>query len=192
MDNVQGTYTQVAQNLSDVEKAIDEIEEQTKPKTDMERLGFDKGGEVDANIIAIDNELKKLGYSKEARAAKLGNIGVETGYTYDYQQKQDNGKGYGLYQYDFQKPYYKKYLKEKNLQDSIASQVGFTHEVLSGNDAVMGMNTDDRVALQKALTESKDVGFITQMFSEKYEKPGVPHLERRIEEANKIYQLLQD
>jgi hypothetical protein len=192
MDNVQGTYTQVAQNLSDVEKAIDEIEEQTKPKTDMERLGFNKGGEVDANIIAIDNELKKLGYSKEARAAKLGNIGVETGYTYDYQQKQDNGKGYGLYQYDFQKPYYEKYLKQNNLQDSIASQIGFTHEVLSGNDAVMGMNTDDRVALQKALTESKDVGFITQMFSEKYEKPGVPHLERRIEEANKIYQLLQD
>ena len=44
----------------------------------------------------------------------------------------------------------------------------------------------------EALNKSKDVSFITQMFSEKYEKPGVPHLERRIEEANKIYQLLQD
>ena len=65
----------------------------------------------------------------------------------------------------------KKYLKQNNLQDSIASQVGFTHEVLSGNDKAWGMNTKDRLALQKALTESKDVSFITQMFSEKYEKP---------------------
>lgn len=158
----------------------------------MDRLGFNKGGEVNPNIFTINEELKKLGYSKEARAAHLGNIGVETGYTYDYTQQQQNGKGYGLYQLDFQKPYYDKYLEQNKLKDSIASQVKFTHEVLQGNDKVMGMNTKDRLALQKALTESKDVGFITQMFSEKYEKPGVPHLERRIEEANKIYQLLQD
>ena len=158
----------------------------------MDRLGFAEGGKVNPNIFTINEELKKLGYSKEARAAKLGNIGVETGYTYDYTQQQQNGKGYGLYQLDFQKPYYDKYLKQNNLKDSIASQVKFTHEVLQGNDKVMGMNTKDRLALQEALNKSKDVSFITQMFSEKYEKPGVPHLERRIEEANKIYQLLQD
>ena len=156
----------------------------------MDRLGFNQGGEVNPNIFTINEELKKLGYSKEARAAHLGNIGVETGYTYDYTQQQQNGKGYGLYQLDFQKPYYDKYLEQNNLKDSIASQVKFTHEVLQGNDKVMGMNTKDRLALQKALTESKDVSFITQMFSEKYEKPGVPHLERRIEEANKIYNLI--
>ena len=158
----------------------------------MDRLGFAEGGKVNPNIFTINEELKKLGYSKEARAAKLGNIGVETGYTYDYTQQQQNGKGYGLYQLDFQKPYYDNYLKQNKLKDSIASQVKFTHEVLQGNDKVMGMNTKDRLALQEALNKSKDVSFITQMFSEKYEKPGVPHLERRIEEANKIYQLLQD
>jgi hypothetical protein len=30
------------------------------------------------------------------------------------------------------------------------------------------------------------------MFSEKYEKPGVPHLEKRIEEANRLYKLLEE
>lgn len=155
----------------------------------MARLGLNEGGNVNVNISQINNLLKELGYSKEARAAKLGNIGVETGYTYDYQQKQKNGKGYGLYQLDFQRPYYDKYLESNKLKDSLASQVMFTHEVLQGNDKVMGMNTKDRKALQEAF-KSKDVSFITQMFSEKYEKPGVPHLEKRIEEANKLYELI--
>ena len=155
----------------------------------MARLGFNEGGNVNPNVLEINNLLKELGYSKEARAAKLGNIGVETGYTYNYQQKQKNGKGYGLYQLDFQRPYYNKYLKNNKLKDSAANQVMFTHEVLKGNDKVMGMNTKDRKALQEAL-KSEDVSFITQMFSEKYEKPGVPHLEKRIEEANRLYKLI--
>ena len=161
-----------------------------KPYSDqMARLGLSEGGSVNPNVLEINNLLKELGYSKEARAAKLGNIGVETGYTYDYQQKQKNGKGYGLYQLDFQRPYYDKYLENNKLQDSAANQVMFTHEVLKGNDKVMGMNTKDRKALQDAL-KSKDVSFITQMFSEKYEKPGVPHLEKRIEEANRLYNII--
>ena len=55
----------------------------------------------------------------------------------------------------------------------------------------MGMNTKDRKDLQEAF-KSNDVAFITKMFSDKYEKPGVPHLDRRIEEANRIYNLLKD
>jgi len=157
----------------------------------MARLGLQDGGEVTDRIIEINNILKELGYSKEARAAKMGNIGVETGYTYDYQQKQKNGDGYGLYQLDFQKPFYNKYLENNKLKDSARNQIMFTHEVLKGNDKIMGMNTKDRQALQEAF-KSKDVSFITQMFSEKYEKPGVPHLEKRIEEANRLYQLLEE
>ena len=173
------------------ETAADRVDPFTgSPYSDqMARLGLAEGGSVNPNVLQINNLLKELGYSKEARAAKLGNIGVETGYTYDYQQKQKNGKGYGLYQLDFQRPYYDKYLKNNKLEDSASSQVMFTHEVLKGNDKVMGMNTKDRKALQEAF-KSKDVSFITQMFSEKYEKPGVPHLEKRIEEANRLYELI--
>ena len=179
----------------DVPQTKDEPEDRVDPFTglpysdQMARLGFNEGGNVNPNVLEINNLLKELGYSKEARAAKLGNIGVETGYTYNYQQKQKNGKGYGLYQLDFQRPYYNKYLENNKLKDSAANQIMFTHEVLKGNDKVMGMNTKDRKALQEAL-KSEDVSFITQMFSEKYEKPGVPHLEKRIEEANRLYKLI--
>ena len=100
-----------------------------------------------------------------------------------------NGSGYGLYQYDFQKPYYDKYLKSNKLKDSPRNQIMFTHEVIKGNDKIMGMNTKDRKALQDAF-KSKDVSFITQMFSEKYEKPGVPHLEDRIKTANEVYNII--
>jgi len=158
----------------------------------MVRLGLAEGGEaniIQNRIFEIDDVLKELGYSTEARAAKLGNIGVETGYTYNFQQQQQNGKGYGLYQLDFQKPFYNKYLKDNKLKDSAANQLIFTHKVLQGNDKIMGINTKDRKDLQEAF-KSNDVAFITKMFSDKYEKPGVPHLDRRIEEANKMYQLI--
>ena len=164
-----------------------------KPYSDqMARLGLAEGGGTDEktkNIIHINNLLKEKGYSKEARAGILGNMGVETGYTYDYTQKQKNGNGYGLMQFDFQKPFYDTYLKKNNLKDSAANQINFTHEAIHWNDDVMGMNSDDRRALQKSL-KSNDVNNATVTFSEKYEKPGVPHLEDRIKTANEIYSII--
>jgi hypothetical protein len=192
---IEGNIKNIPQSIKD--KAIQHANEREEKglnvfySDQMARLGLQEGGEVTNRIIEINNALKELGYSKEARAAKMGNIGVETGYTYDYQQKQKNGDGYGLYQLDFQRPFYNKYLENNKLQDSARNQIMFTHEVLQGNDKIMGMNTKDRQALQEAF-KSKDVSFITQMFSEKYEKPGVPHLEKRIEEANRLYQLLEE
>lgn len=41
----------------------------------------------------------------------MGNIHVETGGTYDYRTKQIGGNGYGLFQFDFLKPFYRTYLK---------------------------------------------------------------------------------
>ena len=53
----------------------------------------------------------------------------------------------------------------------------------------MGMNTDDRKALQKSF-KSNDINNATITFSEKYERPGVPHLEDRIKTANEIYKII--
>mgnify|MGYP003338265303 CR=1 FL=1 len=54
----------------------------------------------------IYNYLLEKGFSKEAAAGIMGNIDVETGGTYDYLQKQDGGKGEGLFQFDFMKKVY--------------------------------------------------------------------------------------
>ena len=41
-----------------------------------------------------------------------------------YQQKQyNNGNGYGLFQFDFMKSYYFKFLQDNYLGDSVESQV---------------------------------------------------------------------
>lgn len=54
----------------------------------------------------------------------MGNIEVETGKSFDYQQKQyNNGNGYGLFQFDFMKSYYFKFLQDNYLGDSVESQV---------------------------------------------------------------------
>jgi hypothetical protein len=53
----------------------------------------------------------------------------------------------------------------------------------------MGMNSDDRRALQKSL-KGNDVNNATITFSEKYEKPGKPHLEDRLKTANEIYNII--
>ena len=164
----------------------------TKEFNETYRKGFDNGGEANKKlerIRYINNLLKEKGYSKEARAGVLGNIGVETGYTYDHTQKQNNGNGYGLMQFDFQKPFYNTYLKNNNLEDSPESQINFTHEAIHWNDDVMGMNSDDRRALQKSL-KGNDVNNATITFSEKYEKPGKPHLEDRLKTANEIYNII--
>ena len=153
------------------------------------RLNFAEGGNVQNNINSINTYLKDLGYSKEARAGILGNIGVETGYTYNYQAKQRDGKGYGLFQFDFQKPHYFAWIQKNKLDDSDKNQITFMHEVLKGNDKVMGFNTVDRQELQKFFKQGT-VEQVAKEFSERYEKPGVPHLERRIEEANKLYNVI--
>ena len=81
MDNVQGTYTQVAKNLTDVERAIDELEEQTKPKTDMERLGFNKGGEVNSKSFVesfsynnIENKFNLASYENDVENILINKI----------------------------------------------------------------------------------------------------------------------
>ena len=145
----------------------------------------------ESRVEHINEVLKEKGYSKEARSAWVANMDVETGGTFDHTQQQGGGNGYGLLQFDFQRKYYDKYLTDNKLEDTPRNQIVFAHESINWNDKAMGMNTKDRKSLIEAF-KSKDVDLITRTFSEKYEKPGVPHLDRRLESAKKYYSLLQD
>lgn len=81
----------------------------------------------------IVDTLKDKGYSDEAIAGIMGNIELETGGTFDYEQKEKGGNAYGLFQFDFMKPYYENYLEENNKDDSIKSQIDFMDGVVKGD-----------------------------------------------------------
>lgn len=134
---------------------------------------------------AIYNYLLEKGFSKEAAAGIMGNIDVETGGSYDYQQKQKGGgKGYGLFQFDFMNKYYQDYLQKNELEDSANTQIDYMYDTIYGNEPMF--STKDKKALQEAL-ESGNVQQATKGFQDIFENPGVPHEDRRMKSAEDIY-----
>ena len=121
----------------------------------------------------------------------MGNIDVETGGSFNYQQKQKGGPGYGLFQFDFQKPYYFAWLKEEGLEDSPENQIRFVSENIYGNWKTAPMNIDstDRAFLKDAFEYGTDEQ-VAETFMEEYENPSVPHTERRIKSAEKYRGML--
>jgi len=117
-----------------------------------------------------------------------GNIDVETGGTFDYKQKQSGGgQGEGLFQ--FTKPEmksaYKDYLNLTQSEDSARNQVYFVKSLLDSNE-FYDVGSGHRSKLKKAFG-SGDPEFVASEFSERFERPGEPHLERRMSSAKKIY-----
>ncbi len=136
------------------------------------------------------NLLQKY-FPERAIPGIMGNIDVETGGSFNYQQKQTGGPGYGLFQFDFQKPYYFSWLKKEGLADSAENQIRFVSENISGNWKTAPMNIDstDRAFLQDAFKYGTDED-IAETFMSEYENPQYPHTERRIKSAEKYRGML--
>lgn len=132
--------------------------------------------------------LRAKGYNDAAIAGIMANIDVETGGSFDYGQKQYKGNGYGLFQFDFLKPYYEEYLKDEKKKDSAEAQIDFMHETIYGKKKdLIGAGTAKQ--LQKAL-ESETSDGVAYVFMDKWERPGVPHQDRRLNSAVKYESLL--
>jgi len=132
--------------------------------------------------------LKEYNLSPSAMAAIIGNIDVETGGSFDFQQKQRNGNGYGLFQFDFMKPHYFEWLKKNNKKDSAKSQLDFMYETVYGdNQELLGKKNAEE--LRRSFKED-DVNNATYKFMKIFENPGVPHAGRRLESAQKAMEQL--
>ena len=120
-------------------------------------------------------------------SAMLGNIDVETGGTFDFQQKQKGGNGYGLFQFDFHKPFYKKFLKENQLEDSVDSQIKYTFENIYGNQQkVIGEGNAEK--LREAFKTKSNPIELSDDIMNIFLKPGKPHADRR-RESTRMYSL---
>jgi len=125
---------------------------------------------------------KYFGSNAPLISAMLGNIDVETGGTFDFQQKQDGGNGYGLFQFDFHKPFYKKFINENNLTDGVDSQVRYAYEnIYGGLQDVLGSGNAEK--LRKSFETSKDPVKLSDDIMNIFLRPGVPHAERRRESS---------
>ena len=159
-------------------------EEDDVPIDDVKKLNYE-GKDVDIDTkTQTQNLLKAKGYTPTAIAGIMGNIDVETGGTFNFQEKQRGGKGYGVFQFDFLNPYYQKYLEKSEKQDSLEAQIDFMHETVYGDEQdIIGRGNAKK--LRKGLEEAKTAEEAAETFMNIFEKPGVPHLDRRKESANK-------
>lgn len=145
-----------------------------------------------SNPIAIAGLLSQY-LPENAITGVLANIAVETGGSFDYTQKQKNGPGYGLFQFDYQKPYYFKYLEKEGLNDSAESQVMFMADAVYNNKSdaegnytgALDLGGPARRAIQKSFNEDSTAD-ITKTFSNRYENPSKPNMGERLQSAEKL------
>ena len=135
----------------------------------------------------IIDYLKEKGYSDKATAGILANIELETGGTFDYQQKEKDGNAYGLFQYDFMKPYYEDYLEREGKDDSMESQIDYMDDVVKGNEQMLGGK--ERAILKGELFSGKfEPDRIAKSFNSIFEKGKLEtKYGNRENLANKIY-----
>ena len=149
------------------------------------------------NREAIKTHLESRGVPAVGIKAMMANIGVETGYSYDYTTEQKGERtdpARGLFQFDprgkgLTKPY-AAYLEEKGLDDSMESQLDFMVDSITGTYKAgrdyIGAGNAKQV---REAFNGGDVVKAVEIFSSKVLRPGKPHLDRRVAEAKKLESL---
>ena len=142
-----------------------------------------------ANALQIAGLLSEH-FPESAISGILANIDVETGGTFDHTTEQRGGKGYGLFQFDDQQGAYWDWLESTTLRDSPEAQIQFVADAIYNDkyDAeglftgALDIGGKSRKKIRKAFDEGSTFD-ITQVFSEEYERPSKPHMDKRVKSA---------
>ena len=141
-----------------------------------------------ADSEKIKQLLSESGFGDAAIAGIMGNIDVETGGSFDPLQKQySGGPGRGLFQMESgagKLDEYQTWLEKTGRQDSDASQIQFFRDTIydpSGIKDIVGVDVAGFGNAEKLrdVFETDDPAKIAETVSNLWEKPGVPHMERR-------------
>lgn len=142
--------------------------------------------------------LSKYDWSPRFKAALMGSIDVETGGSFNHQQKQGKGgPGRGLFQFEGKHlSDYKKYLKDNGLTDSSENQIEFVYKNMTIDSytknkqgkyvskAPHEIGGTNRGMLQDAM-KHQDVNDSTESLMDDYFRSGVPHEDWRKKSAEK-------
>lgn len=161
------------------------------------------GGESMFNMVMPGRKIEKYEevltilkkyFPERAIPGILANIDVETDGTFDFTKQQNKGgPGYGLFQFDDQKEAYFEWLEASARRDTPESQIKFVADAIYNDEynaeglltTALDIGGDSRKAIRKAFKEGTDAN-IAKVFSDEYEKPSVPHNDRRTERATTL------
>ena len=142
------------------------------------------------NILSADERL-----NKNAVAAIMGNIDVETDGSFDFMQQQYNGgPGYGLFQLEgIQRKEYDKFLNENKLDDSANSQINYVMENVFGNKQnIVGQGNAKKI---RDAFANGDIDLATEIFMTKFERPkdqSKKQINKRINKALNISDMFSE
>jgi hypothetical protein len=139
----------------------------------------DLGPEIGANPMVSAGFLEGAGFTREQAAGIIGNLIVESGGEINPEAVGDNGNAFGIAQWNGPRMRaFKQWAADSNKpEDSLETQLEYL---------VLELNSTESRAkseLQKATTAEE----AALIFSKWFERPGVPHNERRVAAANKIF-----
>ena len=136
------------------------------------------------------NDLRQAGFPERSLPGILGNIAVETGYTYDWEQQQDKGPGYGLFQFDAQKKPYFDWLAKQGKKDSGLSQAEYVYSSIYDKKPSHDIGAGHRKKLKKSF-DTDDTDWVTTEFMDRFERPqpGKEHWEERLAKGQEFKDL---
>ena len=180
------------ENTAGVGRELTE-EELRKKQEEKKEIVKEKPDYITQTIKTLENYNLPI----DAIAGIMGNILVEAPTadpkTIEKTTKKDKGRGLFQYSTGTDKkgalPFYKDYLEENNLQDSLENQIGFAmKEIMNPRESKwLGYNQANKL---KKLLQKGNVSQVTKGFLKIFEKPKVEHLQRRLDNASTIYQRL--
>ena len=137
--------------------------------------------------VAVANELStKHGLRSEAVAGILGNIDVETGGTFDFKIKAaGTEQSFGLFQLNGgHLRAYRNFLSRNSLRDSASHQLDYVmNNIFDGEGFDIGAG--NREILRDAFANG-DAAQVATLFSNLFERPSIPRLERRVASAERF------
>ena len=140
----------------------------------------------------IRQYLEDKGFPENAIPAIMGNIEVETGGTFSAHTKQKGGPAKGMFQFDPTGPMYKDYYKNylgKN-KDNMFQQIDYFWDTTYGDrQHVIGKGVAKQL---RDSFENDSPAAITENLVNKWFRPSIPHLEKRIAATNALYMPQQE
>ena len=125
------------------------------------------------NVDEIKASLLRAGFEEDEIPALLGNIDVETGGSFDYQQVEDTSeeeKGYGLFQFTGgHLSSYLEYLKDTEQKDSSDAQIKFVYANIYDKTPPHVIGAGNQKKIQEAF-DSDDNASKSDVFARWYER----------------------